>query len=869
MASQRALLRLAARDVRRAPRRSLIVVLMIALPVMAAVAIAVIAQTSRVPTSDKVNRILGRADASITWQPTAVAQAPDPSTNIALLERHPTRPQTAATIRQILGPVTLQTSQETGFLVRSSAGSINVTLEETDLRSGIADGRWNLITGRFPRAQREAVISGDLADKGLRLGSTLQINGRALVVTGVIRSGNTREPSAAVSLPGSVPMPPDAGTPTYYVSGHPVTWAQVRALNAVGGVVTSREVLLDPPSKDQIPTEALVSTTPFFTRTTVVAAALVVTMALLEVILLAGPAFAVTARRQSRVLAMLSAAGATRRQRRGVVLSTGLVLGAASAGVGLVGGIVLARAILPAVEPMTSSWFGPFQVPITVVLAIAACGLASALMAAFVPAWLAGREDVVLVLAGRRAEQTPRARTPIIGLALMGLGVASALAATTSTRLDAAGYTTVLLPLAALLTVVGAIFVTPLALSIVARLATRLPLALRYAARDSVRHGLRTVPAVAAVTATAAGAIAAGMAIASQDAFTRAGYIPTLPIGSAAVTLADPASARVVERTITKDLPRATVVPLRGISAAPTTTQTNVSMSYGPGVPAAIAYNTTLGAKVLVADQIPDAVPTFSATERSRGEQVLASGGVVVFGPPDRHPTVTVAVTTVARGRTLTSAKATFATAAITSNGGAVAAVLSPAAAQRLGIQPVVTAIAISGASWGSGRTQTVNADLAKIKASTILYVEPGPSDDSRGRAIGWVILVLASLVAIVGTVTATSLSLSDARPDLATMSAVGASRLTRRAVAGSFALLIGGVGAILGVVVGLVPGIALAYRLTRSSGQTLADGSLMPSHYVVMPWTMVGAILLLPLFVGLIVSAATRARLPIRARLD
>ena len=44
---------------------------------------------------------------------------------------------------------------------------------------------------------------------------------------------------------------------------------------------------------------------------------LIVVMALLEVVLLAGPAFAVGARRQSRTLALMAATGGTPAQSRG------------------------------------------------------------------------------------------------------------------------------------------------------------------------------------------------------------------------------------------------------------------------------------------------------------------------------------------------------------------------------------------------------------------------------------------------------------------------------------------------------------------------------------------------------------------------
>ena len=66
--------------------------------------------------------------------------------------------------------------------------------------------------------------------------------------------------------------------------------------------------------------------------------ALIAVMALLEVVLLAGPAFAVTARRQARTLALIAAGGGTPRQARRVILATGVVLGVGrprSLGVGL------------------------------------------------------------------------------------------------------------------------------------------------------------------------------------------------------------------------------------------------------------------------------------------------------------------------------------------------------------------------------------------------------------------------------------------------------------------------------------------------------------------------------------------------------
>jgi putative ABC transport system permease protein len=123
------------------------------------------------------------------------------------------------------------------------------------------------------------------------------------------------------------------------------------------------------------------------------------------------------------------------------------------------------------------------------------------------------------------------------------------------------------------------------------------------------------------------------------------------------------------------------------------------------------------------------------------------------------------------------------------------------------------------------------------------------------------------------GTLTATFLALSDARPDFATMGAVGAGPRTRRLVASSYALAIGLVGAVLGAVVGAVPGIAVTYPLTSTSwlaGSTDAHGDAIPDHFLAVPWVLVGAVVIgLPLLSAVIVAAATRSRLPMVSRLS
>ena len=74
------------------------------------------------------------------------------------------------------------------------------------------------------------------------------------------------------------------------------------------------------------------------------------------------------------------------------------------------------------------------------------------------PAWLASRQDVVAVLAGRRGDRRPRASTPVVGLVLLGVGIAaSAYGAVTSDSGNGALW----IAASAVVSVLGMILVVP------------------------------------------------------------------------------------------------------------------------------------------------------------------------------------------------------------------------------------------------------------------------------------------------------------------------------------------------------------------------------------------------------------------------
>ena len=190
-------------------------------------------------------------------------------------------------------------------------------------------------------------INQALAEKGFDTGSELTLHdGATLTVVGTAESTTSRGYPIALGPLGALAIPTTEGQATWLVGGGPVSWDEVSALNGLGATVLSRAVVEDPPPDSVLPaqlTEWQASADDAFIAIIV----LVVVMALLEVVLLAGPAFAVGARRQSRTLALMAASGGTPKQARRVILAGGLVLGGAAAVLGVVLGIGVGWALLP------------------------------------------------------------------------------------------------------------------------------------------------------------------------------------------------------------------------------------------------------------------------------------------------------------------------------------------------------------------------------------------------------------------------------------------------------------------------------------------------------------------------------------------
>jgi putative ABC transport system permease protein len=864
-------LRLARRDALRHRGRSALVLVMIALPVLAVTTADVMIQTQRVSGAESVDRRMGAAQALVTVSDDtrSVEQPPDPDSCCPSFTATD-QPQLAPTAEQIssmLDGATLLELRHGEVDFRTAKGQTPVDVTEVDLRDPLTRGLFDLTAGRLPRTSGEVVVNQAVLDFGYRIGERLDLSDDANdpTIVGVAKSSSSRTYPTAAGPLDTFGVDTE-GTTQWLVDGGPVPWDVVRQLNGIGAVVASRVVISDPPPKSQWPPSVQ---QPNDDGTTLAIVALIAVMALIEVVLLAGPAFAVTARRQQRSLALLAASGGTPTQSRRVIVAMAVVLGGAAAVAGTLLGIGAARLLQPLLQAKSDTWFGPFEVPWLHLVGVAAFGMLSALLAAVVPAYLASRQDVVAVLAGRRGDRAPSLRSPLLGLVLLGVGI-------TGSALGAGGHQLLgtgefVIALSAIPAVLGMILLVPVVLAGFARMSGGLPLVLRYAVRDANRHRTRTVPAVAAVAATVAGVVALGIGLSSDQAENRATYTPSVADGVGIVQAygEEAPSWSSLRGVVERELPGATVTELQGMPERGSYTEVRT----GRGEGGYTSSSSSLGATVMVSSgQLPPGLIGLSKSDVARAEEMLRKGGVVAFvstgaradGTDVKLVRSTYDPKTGDSGPTTrTSAPAAF--VSVPGSWLGPAAVVAPAVAEQLA-PPETVSLAVTGVHVTRDQEDAIDQGLTAAAGDVGLYVERGYQADDATVIAQLVLILLGAVLMLGGTLTATFLALSDARPDLATLSAVGASPRARRGVAAAYAVVVGAVGALLGAAVGLIPGVAVTWPLTST---TAADGAAV-GPFLDVPWLMmIALVVVLPVVTALVVGLFARSRLPLVARLD
>lgn len=263
------------------------------------------------------------------------------------------------------------------------------------------------------------------------------------------------------------------------------------------------------------------------------------------------------------------------------------------------------------------------------------------------------------------------------------------------------------------------------------------------------------------------------------------------------------------------------------------------------------------GSSMLVADTVPTVVPGLSDADRAAADEMLARGGVVAFTDDPIGDDTAV----VRRAGERLSVPALY-VRPIGLTALPVEAILPAALADRLGAETTTGALAVTGTDISPAQEEGLDEAASAISPRAGFYVERGYQADQDVLIVQLVLAGLGAVLMLGGTLTATFLALSDARPDLATLAAVGASPRRRRWIAASYALVIGFVGAILGAVVGFIPGLAVTVPLTAPAYSDTGP-------FLDVPWLLViGLVLGLPLVTAAIVGLCTRSRLPVVARI-
>jgi putative ABC transport system permease protein len=878
----------------RSKGRTTLVAVMVGVPVMLVVALATLYHTNDISPREALTSQLGQAQARITttgdtrqeitqspsansWSSGAYDAASGPPTAAS-------RPWTLAELQRVTGGRLIPLWQGT---TRLSSGQVAISVSATELP--LADrqtrGMARLLSGRLPGAGEVALSQGLARQAGWPVGTTLQdLDTHAPVtVVGLYATlGMSNQDRGVLARPGVLhdPADDDRSNASYLlVRQQPVSWAEVQRLNRAGLAVESRSVVLHPPAAATLSDEQrqLSSANPA-TKAVLV---LVIVSIVIEVVLLAGPAFAVGVRRRRRDLALLAATGSTPRDIRRSVLTQAGVIGIGSATAGAVLGLPLAGIGVPIAEHFGAG-LGPFDWHWRELATALLVGGTAAVLAALAPAVQAARDDVATVLAGRRGQLRSRPGWPVVGILLVGAGAAADL--TRGTRPGGE----VWVAAGTIVIVLGAVALTPWLVGQVGRLATHLPLPLRLATRDAARQRSRTAPAVAAIMASVIGITALAIGFASDTKQGRRDYEPKTAFGVASVYIPGAVAQQPVTDAINQVVPgRPILVGRHADAVQPTDGSSRQVVLAAPGCDLTQATgmgesdrDTTCSAawqRVNANDSFAvydlATLDAFGVRLDQHAKDVLTSGGALVASPTamrgDRALIGVVATSadstkaSVVRQLDVPAARLPPATARTAR---VATVVLAADTAQRLGLVLTPSQVVIGGAELTKGQQDRLNGKLTLL--DTNVYVERG-YQQPYGLILGLLALV-GSLVVLVATVTATGLAMSEARPDLATLAAVGAPPRTRRYVASAQSLVIGLLGTALGVALGFVPGLAVTWPLTAHSYSSYAppvggaDGPV-----IAIPWTLLLVVALaVPLFAGLLTGLLTRSRLPMVRRL-
>ncbi|WP_405389814.1 ABC transporter permease [Streptomyces sp. NBC_01102] len=942
----RAAFRIARRDALRSKGRSSLVVAMIALPVLGVTAADVTYRSSTPTAAEELTATMGSADAvfsSAGIGPVQVEQLPD----LRTYDVPPGAPQPDSnTAKPVDVPGAFPkgsryvTEQSVPATVTTRHGIANIEIVELRTSDPAVRGKLDLVDGTYPDGKDEVVATErflEAAALGIGSRTTLRGPGQTYTITGSVEVHSSLGRSALYAEPGAVvapwkaaaarddkvvpPNPSDTKWLVQGAGGAGVTWSDVLAANKKGVLALSRQVALDPPPDSQVPLAARAG--PGFPDNSAELSAAVVTvvaMAVLEVVLLAGPAFAVGARRSRRQLGLLGTCGGDRSQVRAVVLAGGAVLGGFGAVAGVAGGLGLTVLFRPMIEGWTESRFGALEIRFQELLAIALIGFVTGILAALAPAIVAGRQSVLESLTGRRGTRRSSRVLPVVGCVALAGGIAVAVVGGT-------GGDTTLVAGGSIVAELGVLACIPVIVGFLGRLGSRLPLSPRMALRDAARNRGRTAPAVAAVMAAVAGTVAIATYTTSVTAEHAYDHVPMLTPGTAALVSSEsgagqlPLARAAVEQNLavsggradfgrvwvgsdcavyyeeedgcgTLELVKPTgkghSCPLQGPGARKLAQELSADAHKKlMSSPACVdeytqAYSFNSGpAKIVVGDTA--VLTSYAKIDDPGAARALANGTPVLLNPAyAKDGRVTLkAVHTYnrqdkenrklhpGRARTTTERLDVYVAPARYAATPGVRMIMPQSTADRLGLHTQDHGSFYTVAHPPTeAEQQALRAAFAQVGNSAYLQSEQGPS--SRDEDVVLLILALfAGVVTLGAAAITTGLAKADAEADLTTLSAVGAPPGVRRSLSGFQCLVVALTGVLLGTVAGVVPAVSLRLIDLRDAMESMRAEPMNSAYTpIVLPWETIGLLaLVVPVLAGLLAATFAGKRLTLTRR--
>lgn len=906
----RVAVRLAQRQVRRTWASSLLIVALVALPIAAMAGAAVYVASLLATPQERVTAELGRMQAWVQavgvpdagmwqnpedpwWNGYPFDSDGNPTTPEGEVATDPfdALPAGTETIAVSTGTVRMETA--------TGVGRINALAG--DIADPRFEGRYWVTDGRAPRNDREVLVTASALGRfGVTLGGEVHSldTDEDYTVVGTFRSAGYDGAGDAIAFADADTL----GTTTWFLPAHALSWADVQELNDGGVVAFSREVVLDPPPFEQ-PDGTTGSTREQQNVTAMLSllAALGVggVAAAYVVVMLAGAAFAVSARRQQRSLAIAASVGADAKDLRRVIRLQGATLGLVGGAVGILLGVALAALVFWIASMTPQTPFAGFHVPwwVLVLILVFAVGVGTA--SALMPARTVAKTDALSALRGVRKPQTVRASRPIWGSIMLIVGVAiTVLSGIAAAAVTAAGTTAIAWdsPLRWLPTVgiIAGPIIAQLGIILSGRWLLHLAsgamshggVSARVASRDAVANASRTVPAFAAIGATVFVGVFAAAFGSMATGQTARNWTYEAPVGGVWVQ-AYPTKAEGVDPAAVAGGVAAARKILTDAGATATTTASQQQTRYyespeevpaGTFVAVALRNEDDLlgpaegyGFSGQYGDPRNNIIVTDAAgvelstglTLTSAQRDTLDDGGALAFD--DRYVTdgeITVASWTqeqwifggapsnifrddpdVVDPQWKKSLPATVVSSPIAP----YPVVIAPATARELGLE--VVPVRVDGDFPGPVGVAELDAmrGEAEVAGTEDVDLWVTQQDAPPGTA-AWLVPLLAAVSVLVLGASAVALGLArfERRPDDATLAALGGTASVRRRIGFWQGPLIAGFGTFAGAVAGILPAIGfwLSSRGAPQGELSLAD----------IPWLLLVVLAVaLPLGIALV----------------